>query len=561
MEASSSRKTRKTSANGRSGNGAAPARSRTKRKSSAKRSASKAALESFNPATGELVGTVETLTPRKVQGVVDDVAEVQPFWAALSLEDRARYMRRASDVILDELDDLADLLTREQGKPRLESYTMELLPTIDALKWIADNGPDILGDEKIGFSQALFLTKKGKFTYEPYGVVGVIAPWNYPWSIPFGEVAMALMAGNGVVLKPASLTPLIGERIRMTFEKAGFPEGLVRTVHGGGRVGDALVKSSAGKIFFTGSVEVGRKVGLECAKRMKGSVLELGGKDPQIVCADADLANAVSGSVWGSFANAGQTCSGIERVYVHKEVADRFLEGVVRETERLTVGDPGEWTTEIGPMVSEEQAALVTELVDDAISNGAKRLTGGPQKVAGKNGQFIAPTVLTGVTHEMRIMKEEIFGPVMPVITVDTEEEAIRLANDSEFGLGASIWTTDRDKGERMARQVESGMVWVNDHSYSHGACQCAWGGVKDSGLGRSHSKFGFYECVNVKLVTWEPGRTRDMWWQPYDGTLAQAVRTSARLLYGRNGNRMQALREGFRPLVKVTRRTLQKGR
>jgi acyl-CoA reductase-like NAD-dependent aldehyde dehydrogenase len=552
MEASSSRKTRsrKTSANGRSGNGAAP-----------KRSKPKAALESFNPATGELVGTVETLTPRKVQGVVDDVAEVQPFWAALSLEDRARYMRRASDVILDELDDLADLLTREQGKPRLESYTMELLPTIDALKWIADNGPDILGDEKLSFSQVLFLTKKGKFTYEPYGVVGVIAPWNYPWSIPFGEVAMALMAGNGVVLKPASLTPLIGERIRMTFEKAGFPEGLVRTIHGGGRIGDALVKSTAGKIFFTGSVEVGRKVGVECAKRMKGSVLELGGKDPQIVCADADLANAVSGSVWGSFANAGQTCSGIERVYVHKDVAGAFLEGVVRETERLTVGDPGEWTTEIGPMVSSEQAELVTELVDDAISNGAKRLTGGQVKVAGEKGKFIAPTVLTGVTHEMRIMKEEIFGPVMPVITVDSEEEAIRLANDSEFGLGASIWTTDRDKGERMARQIESGMVWVNDHSYSHGACQCAWGGVKDSGLGRSHSKFGFYECVNVKLVTWEPGRTRDMWWQPYDGTLAQAVRSSAKLLYGRNGNRLEALREGFRPLMKVTRRTLQKGR
>jgi acyl-CoA reductase-like NAD-dependent aldehyde dehydrogenase len=559
MEASSSRKTRKTSADGRSGNGAAP--SKAKRKSTSKRSKPNAALESFNPATGELVGTVETLTPSKVQGVVDDVGEVQPFWAALSLEDRARYMRRASDVILDELDDLADLLTREQGKPRLEGYTMELLPTIDSLKWIADNGPDILGDEKIGFSQLLFMGKKGKFVYEPYGVVGVIAPWNYPWSIPFGEVAMALMAGNGVVLKPASLTPLIGERIRMVFEKAGFPEGLVRTVHGGGRIGDALVKSTAGKIFFTGSVEIGRKVGRECAKRMKGSVLELGGKDPQIVCADADLANAISGSVWGSFANAGQTCSGIERVYVHKDVSDAFLDGVVRETERLTVGDPGEWTTEIGPMVSEEQADLVTELVDDAISSGAKRLTGGPQKVAGKEGRFIAPTVLTGVTHEMRIMKEEIFGPVMPVITVDSEEEAIRLANDSEFGLGASVWTTDRAKGERMGRQIESGMVWINDHSYSHGACQCAWGGVKDSGLGRSHSKFGFYECVNVKLLTWEPSRTRDMWWQPYDGTLAQAVRTSAQLIYGRNGNRLQALREGIRPLMQVTRRTLQKGR
>ena len=246
----------------------------------------------------------------------------------------------------------------------------------------------------------------------------MIAPWNYPWSIPFGEVAIALMCGNGVVLKPASLTPLIGERIRQTFEKAGLPEGLIRTVHGGGRIGDALVKSTAGKIFFTGSVEVGKKVGVECAKRMKGSVLELGGKDPQIVCADADLANAISGAVWGGFANAGQTCSGIERVYVVDEVADRFLEGVVRETERLTVGDPRDWTTEIGPMVSDEQAAIVTELVDDAVENGAKKLTGGPTKVKGMKGSFIAPVVLTDVTHDMRIMNEEIFGPVLPIMKV-----------------------------------------------------------------------------------------------------------------------------------------------
>ncbi len=520
-----------------------------------------AELESFDPATGEPLGSVPTLAPAKVEAVVEDVAEVQPFWAQLSLEDRARYMRRAADVLLDELDDLARLLTREQGKPIVESYTMELLPTIDALRWIADAGPEILGDEKISFPQLILFTKKGRFAYEPIGVVGVIAPWNYPWSIPFGEVAIALMAGNGVVLKPASLTPLIGERIRMTFEKAGLPEGLVRTVHGGGRIGDALVKSSAGKIFFTGSVEVGRTVGVEAAKRMKGSVLELGGKDPQIVCADADLANAVSGAVWGGFANAGQTCSGIERVYVVDDVADRFIEGVVRETERLTVGDPGEWTTEVGPMVSGEQADLVTELVDDAIGAGAERLTGGPVKVTGMEGRFIAPTVLTGVTHEMRIMREEIFGPVVPIIRVKDEAEAVRLANDSRFGLGASVWTRDRAKGERIARQIQAGMVWVNDHSYSHGACQCSWGGVKDSGLGRSHSKFGFYECVNIKLITWEPGRTRDFWWQPYDRTLGDAVRSSARLLYGRNGTRMKALREGIRPLLTVTRRTMRKGR
>ena len=554
MEASSSRKTRtrrKSSAGGRNGK---PAAKRAKPKAKAK-----PALESFNPATGELVGSVETITPGKVQGVVDDVAEVQPFWAALSLDDRARYMRRACDVVLAELDEIAELLTNEQGKPRVESYTMEVLPTVDALKWIAGNGPEILSDERVSLP-VILRPKSAKLTYEPIGVVGVIAPWNYPWSIPFGEVAIALMAGNGVVLKAASPTPLIGERIRETFEKAGLPEGLVRTVHGGGRIGDALVKSTAGKIFFTGSVEVGRKVGVECAKRMKGSVLELGGKDPQIVCPDADLANAVSGAVWGGFANAGQTCSGIERVYVHKDVADPFLEGVVRETERLTVGDPREWTTEIGPMVSEEQAKLVSELVDDAVENGAKRLTGGPTNVTGMTGHFIAPTVLTGVTHEMRIMKEEVFGPVLPVITVGSEQEAIELANDSEFGLGASVWTKDRAKGERMAHQIESGMVWINDHSFSHGACVCAWGGVKDSGLGRSHSKFGFYECVNIKQLAWEPGLTRDWWWQPYDRRLAEALRASTQLLYSRNGNRLRTLREGFRPLVDLTRKTLRKG-
>ena len=560
MEARSGRKastkgkvggSRKSSPNGNKS--ATASEKRTKPKS-------KPALESFSPATGELIGAVETITPAKVQGIVDDVAEVQPFWAALTLDDRARYMRRAVDVLLADLDEIADLLTNEQGKPRVESYTMELLPTVDSLKWIADNGPKILSDEKL--SMPLFLkSKSAKFSFEPIGVVGVIAPWNYPWSIPFGEVAIALMAGNGVVLKPASLTPLIGDRIRQTFEKAGLPEGLIRTVHGGGRIGDALVKSTAGKIFFTGSVEVGRKVGVECAKRMKGSVLELGGKDPQIVCADADLANAVSGAVWGGFANAGQTCSGIERVYVMEPVADAFLEGVVRETERLTVGDPREWTTEIGAMVSEDQAKIVTELVDDAVKNGAKKLTGGPTELEGMNGSFIAPIVLTGVTHDMRIMKEEIFGPVLPVITVESEEEAIRLANDSEFGLGASVWTKDRAKGERMAHQIESGMVWVNDHSFSHGACQCAWGGVKDSGLGRSHSKFGFYECVNIKQLAWEPGWTRDLWWQPYDRKLGDAIRSSAQILYSRNGNRLQALRQGFRPLVEVTRRTMQKGR
>src|SRR5205809_1469830 len=212
-------------------------------------------LESFNPATGERIGAVPTVTPEQVQGIVDDVAEVQPFWAQLSLDERARYLRRTAQVLIDHSDEVAALITREQGKPRLESYTMEVLPTIDLLHWCAANGPKILAREAVRYPQILMKQKKSAFSYEPIGVVGVIAPWNYPWSIPFGEIAIALMAGNGVVLQPASLTPLIGQRIQDIFERAGFPEGLLRTVHGGGAVGQALVESSAAKIFFTGSVE------------------------------------------------------------------------------------------------------------------------------------------------------------------------------------------------------------------------------------------------------------------------------------------------------------------
>src|SRR5215213_2481541 len=553
MEASRTRKTgagRKSSTNG----------SKSTKSSKGSKAKAKSALESFNPATGELIGTVETITPAKVQGIVDDVAEVQPFWAALSLEDRARYMRRAVDVLLEDIDEIAELLTNEQGKPRVESYTMELLPTVDSLKWIADNGPSILSDEKLSMP-IILKSKSAKFTYEPIGVVGVIAPWNYPWSIPFGEVAIALMAGNGVVLKPASLTPLLGEAIRRVFEKGGLPEGLIRVVHGGGAVGDALARSSVGKVFFTGSVEVGRKVGEVCASQLKGSVLELGGKDPMIVCADADIDNAVSGALWGGFANAGQTCSGIERVYVDRAVAEGFVAGVAAEDEKLRLGDPIQWNTEIGPMTSEDQYEIVVDLIEDAVASGATKLCGGPTEVPGLSGKFVAPTVLSGVTHEMRIMKEEVFGPVLPIVSVEGEQEAVDLANDSEFGLGASVWTKDRQKGERIARRIESGMVWINDHSFSHGACQCAWGGVKHSGVGRSHSKFGFYECTNIKHNSWEPGFTRDFWWHPYDSTLGDAVRASAKILYGKGAQRTKALGEGMGPLIQVGRRTLKKRR
>jgi succinate-semialdehyde dehydrogenase/glutarate-semialdehyde dehydrogenase len=220
----------------------------------------------------------------------------------------------------------------------------------------------------------------------------------------------------------------------------------------------------------------------------------------------------------------------------------------------MRVGDPLRWDTEIGPMASRAQFDTVRELVDDAVSAGAVLRCGGPAKPpAGfEAGAFYAPAVLTGVTHDMRIMREEIFGPVLPIVVVDSEDEAVELANDSEFGLGASVWTSDRSKGERFARELEAGMVWLNDHMFSHGACQCSWGGVKHSGIGRTHSKFGLYECVNIKLRTWDPARVRDLWWHPYDETLGRALKQTATILYGRPSIRAAALRDGARPLLRL---------
>ena len=470
-------------------------------------------------------------------------------------------MRRAADALLDEIDEIAELLVGEQGKPRAEAYTMELLPTVDALHWCAKAGPKILADEKVRMSQAFLASKKGHFTYEPIGVVGVIAPWNYPWSIPFGEVAIALMAGNGVVLKPASLTPLLGEAIRRVFEKGGLPEGLVRVVHGGGAVGDALAKSSVGKVFFTGSVEVGRKVGEVCAAapqglgaraRRQGPDDRLRRRRPR----QRDLRRRL-----GRLRQRRPDLLGDRARLRRPRGGGPLRRGRRRRDRKADLGDPMQWETEIGPMTSDGQYEIVVDLVEDAVASGATKRCGGPTDVAGLPGKFVAPTVLTGVTHEMRIMREEVFGPVLPIVVVDSEQEAIELANDSQFGLGASVWTKDRQKGERIARRIESGMVWVNDHSFSHGACQCAWGGVKDSGVGRSHSKFGFYECANIKMNAWEPGLTRDFWWHPYDATLGEAVQRLGEAPIRQGGDADKALREGAGPLLEVGRRTLKKRR
>jgi succinate-semialdehyde dehydrogenase/glutarate-semialdehyde dehydrogenase len=520
-----------------------------------------AKLASHSPATGLLVGSIEKTRPSKVGEVVGSVARIQPIWAELTLSARARYMDRAADALVGRLDELAELIAREQGKPITEAYTMELVPTLEALRWLAGEGAEALAGERISMGHRVFAAKRARFHYEPLGVVAVIAPWNYSWSIPFSETAFALLAGNGVVLKPSPLTPLIGEQVAETFGAAGFPEGLVGVVQGEGDVGEALITDErVRKVFFTGSVPTGKRVGELCAQAPKGSVLELGGKDALIVCADADLKMAIDGAAWAGFANAGQTCSGVERVYVVSELAGEFTRGLVQKASRLRLGDPCAWDTEIGPMVSAAQFEIVDELVRDAVKAGAQLLTGGPAQPPGLDGHFYAPAVLADVTPEMRIMREEIFGPVVPVVPVADEAEAVRLANESEFGLGASVWTRDRDKGERIAHRIEAGTVWVNDHLFTHGACQCSWGGVKHSGTGRSHAKFGLYECVNVKTITQNAAPVGDLWWYPYDARLGRGLRSLARAMYGPRGERAGAIRESVLALARrgagmITRR------
>ena len=520
-------------------------------------------LESFNPATGQLVGSVPTITPDQVQAVVEDVQKVQPFWAELTFKDRARYIRRAASLVAERKDEIADLITAEQGKVRTEAFSMEVLTSIDGMHWAADNAEKILSDEKIPGTQAFARTRKMRFHYQPIGVIGVISPWNYPWLLAMDEICTALMAGNGVVFKPASLTCLIGQKIQEIFDDAGLPEGLMRTVHGGGRVGQAMVDSrDVGKIFFTGSVEVGRSIAQDLAKDLRSATLELGGKDPMIVLSDANVAHAIDGAAWGGFANMGQTCAGIERVYVKHDVADRFIEGVVEKAKSLKLGDPREWSTEVTAMTDPNQYEIVKDLVDDAIANGATLHTGGPipeaDLPAGLKGKFYAPTVLTGVNHGMRIMKEEIFGPVLPIMTVDSDDEAVQLANDSEFGLGASVWTADSDKAISIAKRLEAGNVWNNDHMYSAGLCQCSWGGQKDSGIGRSHSKFGFYEAVEIQVIAQTNQREASMWLHPYDETVGPAIRTSVDLLYAKGKDRFRTMKEGRGALGKLTSRIVK---
>jgi succinate-semialdehyde dehydrogenase/glutarate-semialdehyde dehydrogenase len=492
------------------------------------------------------------ITELSVSEVVAQVAKVQPLWALLRLEDRARYMRRMAQAIVDELDDLRRTIAREQGRPETEVATLELLVAIDALKWVAHDGARVLGARRVGVHRSLSLTKRARIAYEPYGVIGVIGAGSAPFAQPLGQIAGALLAGNGVVFKPALRATVSGERIARVLARAGLPEGLVRVINGGADVGLELARAPVDKLLFTGSPETGRAVARECVSQEKEVTVELGGKDAMLVLADAHIARAAAGALWAGCAGAGQARGAVERIYTAPEVAERLVARLVAGAQAMTVGDPSDPRVQIGPLASERRLAHVRELVEEAVAQGATLHCGGPLE-----GAFYAPAVLSGVTHAMRLMREPIGGPVLAVMSVGSVSEAIALANDSPYGLGVSVWTADRYRAMRIARELDAGMVWLNDHLPSPAVSRGPWGAAAGSGLGRTLGEAGLRACAQEKLITWDPSGTRGLWWGPYDELAARGAQTAARLRSTRDSDREQAWRQGGVALARIGLRAL----
>jgi acyl-CoA reductase-like NAD-dependent aldehyde dehydrogenase len=486
-----------------------------------------ASIRVTNPATGELLADIPAASAADVQAAIQRARAAQPAWNAIGPKSRARVLRKFLELLNRQRDEVAALITREAGKPQVEALLTEMIPALDAAQFCAANAARFLQPEKIGHANPIMKTKKGYLLREPHGVVGIISPWNYPFSIPTTEVIAALAMGNAVVLKPSELTPLCALRLQSILRQAGVPESTLEVVIGDGSAGAALLSCDqpVDKIVFTGSVRTGKQVAQAAAAKLIPSVLELGGKDPMIVLEDADVEVASSAAVWGAFVNAGQTCLSVERCYVHSTLLPQFVTACTEKTRKLRVGDGSRPDIEVGPMIHERQLATVEKQVQDAVARGAKILVGG-ERLNDIGPNFYAPTVIAGVDHTMAIMRDETFGPVLPIMAFDSEDEAVKLANDSEFGLAASIWTRDRARGEALARRIQAGMVMVNDCVSGFAICEAPHGGIKSSGIGRTHGLLGLEEMVRVKYVDSDLlPRMSKVWWYGYSQAFSEQMR------------------------------------
>ena len=489
---------------------------------------------SVNPATGEVLREFECAGENDVRMAVARARAAQSEWEKRGVRGRVAVLRDFQKLLHEKKREVARLITREAGKRYVEALLTEVLVVLDSARFYIENSGKLLRDEPVPHGNLALKTKSGRIVREPYGVIGIISPWNYPFSTPGTETLAALVAGNAVVLKPSEFTSLAALELQSLLHKAGVPVDAFQMVVGDGSTGGALVTSEIDKLIFTGSVPTGKRIAQAAALRLLPVVLELGGKDPMLVLNDADVEVASSAAVWGSFVNAGQACLSVERCYVHRSLYEKFANCCAEKARKLRLGSGMDPDTDVGPMIRERQLRIIESHVEDAKARGGRILAGGTRR-SDLGPNFYAPTVLADVTHKMRIMGEETFGPVLPIMAFDDDDEAVRLANDSEYGLAASIFTRDSARGERLARRIHAGTVMVNDVISCFGISEAPHGGVKASGMGRAHGRFGLEEMVRLKYIDTDrlPG-VKKVWWYGYGEAFRRQMESFVDLQFAR---------------------------
>lgn len=490
-------------------------------------------LSLASPATGETIDEIEVQTAGDVRAAVEQARKAQPAWSALSFKERAVYLQRALAILIERQEEFIDVIVRESGKPRTEALMMDIFSGCDSLNFYSKNAGKLLKPQRKSLHGMLRLMKKLQIVYRPLGVVGVISPWNGPFILSLNPTAQALMAGNAVILKPSEVTPRSGALVGSLFEAAGLPEGVLQVLTGDGETGAALVDAGIDKISFTGSVATGRRVAEACARQLIPCTLELGGKDPMVVCADADLDVAAGGAVAGAFMNTGQYCCGTERVYAVDEISEAFTAKVVERVQKLRQARDGEF--DVGAIFWQKQMEIIEAHMADAVAKGARVLVGGRRNPDLPEGLYFEPTVLADVTHEMRIMTEETFGPILPIMRVRDEEHAIALANDTDYGLGANVWSRDANKAFDLALRIDSGSVCINDMTMTYGAHEAPFGGRKTSGVGQVNGETGLRGYCHAKpILTDRFGGKQTSSHYPYSQKRDVGMQRVIKLLWGR---------------------------